>query len=202
MFRSLFKTVSVLSMAAILGGVAAPQSFGNLVLNPDFEIDNGVDGFPADWFRGGPVAPVLGDDSDGVGTRSVAITGPGGDWRAPAFEVTAGTAFDFSFDTKFLSGTTGEIFTYVRYFSDPFGLTWMDQAWMPVAAGSLDAWTPNSASLVVPAGAQSADVWITTAFSPLSGEVRLDNVVVTPEPGALALLGLGSLVGLVRRRRN
>ncbi|HRX86063.1 MAG TPA: PEP-CTERM sorting domain-containing protein, partial [Phycisphaerae bacterium] len=70
------------------------------------------------------------------------------------------------------------------------------------ASDPIDQWVEIGGSAIAPAGADVGRVVLMIVdWQPdPGGALNIDNVVVTPEPGALALLGLGAAV-LLRRRR-
>ena len=72
----------------------------------------------------------LGDDSDGVGTNSIALNyvpdasnpplGIGMDWRSEGFDTTPGEVLIFSFDVKFIGVGQGEIMPGSGFFQGGF----------------------------------------------------------------------------------
>lgn len=191
----------------------------NGVPNGDFELDADADGSPDQWFSGGAVAVVLGDDSAG-GNVSVSSTN-GGDWRSQAFPVSPGQTVTFALNYKVSQGATGTARTDLRFFTGQasdggtsgnfageFAPT-IDVAQVP--QGVWNTWGPftvtvplgNPAPLVVPA---FGDVRLSAGiFGPaLTGTIQWDAVQVTiPEPGSCALAGVAScLLGLAGRRRG
>src|SRR5688572_22871677 len=92
---------AALAAALCVGGISHAQVNG--IINPDFEVDADSSGNPDLWFRGGAVAYVMNDDSDGIGTHSVSAQN-GGDWRSRAFPVTPGQKVTFSLDYKVSPG--------------------------------------------------------------------------------------------------
>jgi hypothetical protein len=164
----------------------------NRVQNGDFEIGNGQAMlFPSAWYRSGlGVGYVLDDDSDGLGTRSVSMLSDGvvkPDWRHPVITVDPGEEYDFSFDYKFESGTTGQVQAMMRYFSDENGFLFVGQEVVTLNAGDHGQWQNHASTYTIPNGVESVDLWFPTAYGPFSGEFRLDNVAlrITPLEGDL-----------------
>jgi hypothetical protein len=204
------------ALAACLASAAQAQS---IVPNYDFEIDADANSAPDTWFSGGAATYLTNDDSDGVGTASVA-EGNGGDWRSSAFAVTPGEQLTWSFDYKVGQGATGSFRADLRFFTgmDAGGGTSgnfqgeQNQS-VDVASVPQGVWqTAGPFVLNVPLGTfppalvpNFADVRISSGLfgTALTGEVRFDKVVVTrvPEPATLALTALAACTGLAVRRR-
>jgi hypothetical protein len=203
--------VGPLVWAVVLTLILAPSAAtAFLVPNGDFEADNGEATLrPTSWFTGGPTSYILDDDSDGVGSRSVQITGNFGDWRSSAVQVVPGTSIQWLLDYKFLEGASGEFRADLRFFS---GFNPLDGGTSgafrgedaPIVASSTTGnWLSTGwRNVVVPAGANFADLRISTGFfgAGVTGGLRLDNATIVPEPAAGALLAVGA--ASMRRRRR
>jgi hypothetical protein len=221
MKRLLFSLTAVLAVSTLLCcGLASAAS---IVPNHDFEVDSEPDGAPDDWFSGGPVGYVSGDDSDGNGTQSVEATGDGGDWRSSAFAVTPSEELTWSVDYKVASGTTGSIRADLRFFTGVAGDGGTAGGFEGENVHSIDdlsqeapdVWQTLGPFVVnVPAGTlpptiqpNFADVRLSAGlFGPdFDGRIQFDRVEVSrvPEP---ATTGLALIAGLattmIRRRRN
>ncbi|MGL4511814.1 MAG: hypothetical protein ACRCT8_01875 [Lacipirellulaceae bacterium] len=98
--------VAPLAWAVVLTLTLAPcAATAFLVPNGDFEADNGETPLaPTLRFTGGPTSYALDDDSDGVGSQGVQITGNFGDWRSSAVQVVPGTSIQWLLDYEFLAG--------------------------------------------------------------------------------------------------
>ncbi len=192
-----------LVVAACVGCFSLTEAQASRVPNADVEIDVDMDGTPDDWFRGSNTDYIDNDDSDGVGTHSLQFRGPNTDWRSSEFDVVAGETVTWSVDYKFLSSASGQIRADLRFFEGPGNFNFQGEDAVIIDVSNPDAWqTLGPRDIVVPGVAGVADIRVSSFFgSGFSGEVRLDNFSVIPEPTALLLVGL-ALVGLVGRRRQ
>jgi hypothetical protein len=192
----------------------------NGVINPDFEIDADNSGNPDLWFRGGAISYVQNDDSDGVGTRSVAAQ-DGGDWRSRAIPVSPGQVVQFALDYKVSQGATGTFRTDLRFFTamDTGGGTSgvFQGEFAPttdVATVPQGVWnTLGPFTVTVPPGQAPPNVvprWADVRLSAgifgadLAGTVQFDNVrVMIPEPAtvSLGLIIAGVACVVLRRQR-
>jgi hypothetical protein len=127
----------------------------------------------------------LGDDSNGVGTNSIALNyipdasnpplGIGMDWRSEGFDTTEGEVLIFSFDVKFIGVGQGEIMPGSDLFQGGFAQvrSFTEQAPDGGTGGSFvgelnvgfesrnftpNAWHTVSNPLVVPAGGEWTDI--------------------------------------------
>ena len=125
----------------------------------------------------------------------------------------AGTNPLFTFQSKGFAGTTGNVLFALRYL-DASG-TILSDSTNQFFQGSINpnTWTEIGYDLgVVPVGATAAFVEFSLAIGPIDannlvGSVLIDNVNLSdpnaiPEPTSAALLGLGGLGMLLRRRRK
>jgi hypothetical protein len=118
-----------------------------------------------------------------------------------------------SFFAKGFAGTTGNVLFSLRYL-DGVGNV-LATSGLQFFQGSINpsTWTEVTYNLgVVPLGAEAAFIEFSQAIGPidgvtnLAGTVLIDDVVLLgeaiPEPSSIALVGLGSVAFLARRRRQ
>lgn len=203
--RCLRATIS-LFMAGCVVGFSLATAQASRVPNADVEIDVDMDGTPDDWFRGPNTDYVDNDDSNGVGTHSLQFRGPNTDWRSSEFDVVAGETISWSVDYKFLSSASGQIRADLRFFEGPGNFNFQGEDAVIIDVSNPDAWqTLGPRDIAVPGVASFADIRVSSFFgSGFSGEVRLDNFSVIPEPSAIlpSGLALAAVFGCRRRFRS
>jgi hypothetical protein len=123
----------------------------------------------------------------------------------------AGSSLDISFDTiRFTAATAAnELPGYWLFYSLDSGITWTNVGINPTLANVPNTVGTSSSSFALTlgadwqAGATMYLRWVDDNADQTSPDqiLGLDNVVITPAPGAIALLGLAAgLVGRGRRR--
>lgn len=198
--------------------LGAGSAFGNVILDVNFS--SGPAGVKSDYTptfeNDGPGQVMVldtpsawnADYADPTGTGNMLVADGATDYKRVWYKdniwVTAGQRYDMSFDATSLTGEVGQfadLGLYVR--TNPF-------ASIPVATIVLDnklgtwktvsgAFTPTANGLV--------QIFIGNLNTSATGNAfAIDNISVhVPEPSSLALLGVGSLIGLgvyTRRRRT
>jgi PEP-CTERM motif len=127
--------------------------------------------------------------------------------------ITPGDTPLLSFWAKGFAGTTGNVLFSLRYLAAGGGILATSGNQFFQGAINPSTWTEITYNLgVVPAGATSAFIEFSQGIGPingvdlLAGTVLIDDVVLLgeaiPEPSSLALLGLGGLALVARRRRH
>jgi len=196
--------------AALCAAIAVPSASANLVANGDFEVPvitspyrvvPAGDNFITDWTVTAPAAgqgvdlvnaPANGDpDYAHTGNQSIDMAGTPG--RGTIFQdlaTTAGTWYQVVFWVSTNGGGT------------PSGLTlnWDSSDVDTVGSPGLGSWAKHEYNLVA-TGATTRVSFIGNVDGNAGG-VLLDTVSVEeiPAPGALALAGIGAVVGFRRRR--
>ena len=190
-------------MVAFAGAAQA-----NLVSNGDFEAD----WWAEDWNYGTSDGGYIGVATDqngpsAPGEQSVFMNTevPGGkvDLRSNAFALPEGeTIVYYSFDYAVEQRAGSHALYQLRFFEGPGDTNWLGE--LNINLTDTDGlWEVQSGQFDIPQGAGYADIRISAGIfdDTFDGVVRIDNVSVVPEPATLALLGLGSL-GLLRRKRT
>lgn len=159
---------------------------------------------------------ITASDPTPYGDKSVRIGWSGavyqeiGTWSADTnYEVTVwigqrGTAGSWLVGELWGGGTSGYGGPDVSLW-DNVGATWVDYHWFNVAdlGGSLSgdvSWTFNTSAFNADGLTEGAPMWLRLAADG-AADMQIDNVRVTPEPATLALLSLGG-VALLRRRKQ
>jgi hypothetical protein len=215
-----FAAAAALALLAV--GTAPAQS---LIPNYDFEVDADANSEPDDWFHGGPTSYITTDDSDGVGSSSVGLTGRA-DWRSKVAAVAPLEQLTWSIDYKVAPGTTGGFRADLRYFrfiaangGEGGGFQGEDvhpvtvdnvvpNVWHTLGPFTVNVVAGSLPPIQVPA---YADVRVSTGdfgLGQIAGLLQIDNIRVNrviPEPatlGLVAMAGLGAVVVAHRRRRT
>ncbi len=192
--------------------VLAGSAQANLLTNGDFEdgpTQNTGDGVPG-WSTWGFSGWHHDDAGQTLDTKAIKF------WWDDAgifqdFTVTGGDTYDFS--VQVLNASTDPLVGWnglikAEFYNSSIGTDPSDalanvelQRYFS-ASDPIDQWVEIGGSLQAPAGADIGRIvmlivdWQSTG---VSGALNFDNAVVTPEPGALALLMIGGLVALRRR---
>lgn len=192
----------VLAATLITGTVQA----ANILTNGDFntgDFSSWWTWVPPDTDRNVQIEPGSGysfDGTDNARIWSAADWGAGPGAIGQTVDMIEGTSYSFSFDySARWTESWGSADWLIKYYDS----AWGDSGWEwgelyhESPAPNLEGeWLSFSQDFVAPAGAAHADFQI-RAYNWTT--VYVDNVVVTPEPASLVLLGLGGLV--LRRRR-
>ncbi len=133
-------------------GSFAVLPLGNLIRNGSVE-EGTTD--PAHWFH--TLYDTEWADMGHYGARSLRINTNGGtpDWRAEVYPVEANAGYRMSFWVK--GQGSNRLIVAVRWFSDPEGLNWITEQWIPVDGNYAD-WTQIVQDVTAPANAQSGDI--------------------------------------------
>lgn len=124
-------------------------------------------------------------------------------------DLIAGEIASFSFYSKGFAGTTGNVLYSLRFLDSVGNILYSTGNVFFQGDINPNTWTQITApDVVIPVGANAAFVEFSQAIGPvngddlLAGSVLIDNVTLAtvPEPGSLALLGIGGLAALRRRR--
>jgi MYXO-CTERM domain-containing protein len=208
------------TIALIIAASATVASAGNIVLNAGYEAGSGADA--ADWAEiiGGPSGtvgrstanPFSGDYSAYMSFDHINNPAAGGAYfieqNQPVGSVTAGTDYTLSFYAAVDSTDFVGMDTFVQ-------ILWLDQDGSDgggvrgetltslIGLGINDSYQQFSLDLTAAAGADSFLLRFQLSAGAVSGianGVYVDDVALTPAPGALALVGLGGLAATRRRR--
>lgn len=208
------------TIALIIAAAASAASAGNIVLNAGFEAGSGADA--ADWAEilGGPSGnverstanPFSGDYSAYMSFDHINNPAAGGAYfieqNQPVGSITAGTDYTLSFYAAVDSTDFVGMDTFVQ-------ILWLDQDGSDgggvrgetltslIGLGINDSYQEFSLDLTAAAGADSFLLRFQLSAGAVSGianGVYVDDVALTPAPGALALVGLGGLAATRRRR--
>ncbi len=212
------KKLSLLFVLFVLFGLTAMTNpaMANLVINGGFETG---DSTGWDWFPQGDQTAVVGEDvyegdyacklgdmSSGVFPQLISAWLPAGNF--------AGTTQTFSFMAKNI-GMNDIQLRYKLYAYDAAGEGVGPHAGTAWAGHIAESWsgviTPTqgyvavSYDFAIPADAAYVQVKEIGLFNGdatnYSGLAMIDNVVITPEPATMALLSLGSLL-VIRRKKQ
>lgn len=208
------------TIALIIAASATAASAGNIVLNAGYEAGSGADA--ADWAEiiGGPSGtvgrstanPFSGDYSAYMSFDHINNPAAGGAYfieqNQPVGSITAGTDYNLSFYAAVDSTDFIGMDTFVQ-------ILWLDQDGSDgggvrgetltslIGLGINDSYQQFSLDLTAAAGADSFLLRFQLSAGAVSGianGVYVDDVALTPAPGALALVGLGGLAATRRRR--
>ena len=194
----------------LLAGVTSAQE---LLVNGDFEtggphglgwIEGDYEYWPEGWLGWGQSGWHHNDAGRVIDTKAVKFWWDDcGLWQD--FVATAGEEYDFSVS---ILNSTAEPATWNGLIKAEF----YDAAWAQLdavelerfysAAEPMDTWVEIGGSLTAPAGTAYGRIVLLEVdwFEGVGGPLNFDNASVTPEPATLALLGLGGLALLCRRR--
>ncbi len=208
------------TIALIIAASATAASAGNIVLNAGYEAGSGADA--ADWAEiiGGPSGtvgrstanPFSGDYSAYMSFDHINNPAAGGAYfieqNQPVGSINAGTDYTLSFYAAVDSTDFIGMDTFVQ-------ILWLDQDGSDgggvrgetltslIGLGINDSYQQFSLDLTAAAGADSFLLRFQLSAGAVSGianGVYVDDVALTPAPGALALVGLGGLAATRRRR--
>ena len=196
----------------LLVAVLATSAQANLLSNGDFETGDLTGWWTANWGSEDQYIAVVTD-----GTYVAEIYTVGGDGVQLGQDVAVGASpVTVSLDYKVPAGSWNAMGVSVNYY-DASG--WLDYGWTLIydyesAGGGDDAWhsyttegKPAGTGVgeleglwTTPAGTTYISMYI-SQWGWVSGDgAHYDNVVLTPEPATVLLLGLGGLA-LIRRKR-
>lgn len=200
-------TAVVASAACVAGGVNAATM--NALDNGGFETNDGTTA--ASW-ASNPFVTISSDANTGSSahlfsapTLAAAVSEQNNVANGGQPDLIVGETGTLSFFAKGVVGETGNFFATFRYL-DSGGAILFDSGLFNIAS----LINPNTYteitldSAVVPTGANAVLVQFSQGNGPVAeSSVLIDDVTfaTVPEPGSLALLGLGGLV-LARRRRR
>ena len=199
MSKKLIILISICTMC-LFGGMVQAAPFGN----GDFET-----GVLSPWWGWGDGGSVTIVPTGGVGgSQGALITNFGGTYSTTLgqdIDWSAGASIDGKISLQYRADSWGGAGVAVKWFDSGWANIGWAWAQMYAGNGTDTGWQPFTASSAVPG---SAGTWIApagTAYAEIRveqwtwGEVYVDNVVLTPEPATMILLGIGGLVALRRK---
>lgn len=197
------------ALLAVLATVGVADAQLNLVPNGDFETAGG-----ADWvFAGvgaGPTFPATGGNPGGHGTIDQTAGGWGGVLVAEdatlglslsSLGLVAGNNYDFSFDMISL-GSGGEVAGMKMESWDATSLLGDTGDVTFTSTTSWDTYTVNYTLDASAVGVKFVPLMVGQGVGSSVGFDNVGVIVPVPEPGSIAILGLGALGLITRRRRS
>jgi hypothetical protein len=176
-----------------------------IVPNGKFEVGT-VGSSASYWHQSSGVSTVSDNGISAAGNQAVSLAAGTNaiDMRAVAMNISAGEQIKLDFDYKTIGGTEGGLELRVRWCSGLDGANPFAE-YATTFAMTGDQWAAiPTIDLTAPQGAQSFDlIFSKYKFDAVKfdGEVRIDNIAVTPvpEPATIALMTIGCL--MLKRRK-
>ena len=207
-----FTTPLVLAAAMTSLAATSAEAANVVVPNASFEdpdITGQTTGIPTGWSRDGANGGMADRVQSTDGDQHIWANGPGAAgpvtfYITLAEPITVGTTYTLTVDVFQTDNFTGSEATISLYGSDAgFGTALVENAGIaPPQNGTLFDQTVMFTATAGQATGQTLGIALTGSGGT---QVRFDNVrldaTAVPEPGAMALLGLGGLGFLTRRRR-
>jgi hypothetical protein len=210
--RALSKVVGSLACVAALVFAVSQVSAQNLIANGNFETGN-LNGWQV-FQNNPPLTDVTTINDNGPSAPGVwaadmhnlnqALGLTLKQTTAPGSVVGAGVIVNWSFDEKVVQSANGGVFFIEMFDVNAAGAVldrpvflgpYFNAQWQTLS-GSWTTTNPNTDAVVVQFEA------VTGAVQGSVEQVRVDNVVIVPEPSTLALAGLGLIALFGMQRRN
>ncbi len=181
-----------IALTAVL--ILSTTSQATLLTNDDFETGNGTG-----WTTGANFAIVSSPAHDLYAASLVGL-----DTMSQSVSGTQGVTYTLSGDMRHGTWNKREAALVLEFLDGMDGVISTTEIGRLAAASADDTWFSFSGSAVAPTGTASVNVILlmeaVSGTGPASGIAYFDDVVLTPEPTTVALLGLGGLF-LLRRKR-